>query len=129
MMKKNIFLQRSLKMCLSFALLFNLNHAFAQENNEVDFDMNQVTAHELAMLAVVVESCPTLIKPTAEYQNNIKKIVTAHLPDAKNPLAELKIRSQSDELKTLMVEARQTFNEMGDEANTSLCEDIRDYKE
>lgn len=116
---------------LSLSLMSILPNAFANQEqvNEHDFNMNQITSHELAMLSVIVDACPSLIEVTPDYQKNIKAIVTAHLPDAKNPLAELKIRSQSDELRPLMLEAQQIFAEIGDEANKSLCEDIRDYQE
>lgn len=110
-----------------FSLLLSISNVYADER-ELDIGMNQVTSHELAMLAVVINSCPKLIEVTPEYQNNIKAIVATYLPDSKNPLAELQIYSQSEELRPLMLESQQIFNSMGDKSNKTLCEDIRDHK-
>lgn len=114
---------------MTMGMILAVSSTTFANDDQLDIDLTQITADEIAMLAVVVESCPQLIEVTPAYQNNIKKIVAAHLPDAKNPIAELQIRSQSDELRSLMVENRRLFNEVGEEANKSLCEDIRDYKE
>lgn len=118
---------KSSKLFVFCSLLATAPLLWANDENVVDIEMYQTTPDEIAMLAVVMESCPKLIKVNDDYHNNMKIIVESHLPEAKNALAELKIRANSEEYRKLMADSRKAFNDMGDASNRELCESIRDY--
>lgn len=107
--------------CLSFSSYANT------EEDTLDIAFSHVTSQELAALAVIHELCPTLINVDKNYHNGFKLVVQDYLPDAKNPVAELQIRTKSAEYKDVMNEAYTDAKQAGDDANRAICEDIRLY--
>ncbi|MDO4223435.1 MAG: hypothetical protein Q4D05_05325 [Acinetobacter sp.] len=112
----------------STALYANSNEQIDYaENERLDIQFQQTTPHELAAIGVLMQLCPTLITIDHQYHHGMSKIAGELLPNAKNPIAEIKLLTTAKEYTSIMQEARQDANKAGEQANREICEDIQSY--
>lgn len=114
---------RFLTLCLA---LVCSTYTIAQEQ-VVDFDTQQTMPAELAAVAVLGEICPTLIQTDQAFKKGYNKVIKELLPNAKNPVAEFKLLTESNDYKEVMSIEREFAQNAGDEENKEICLAIQQY--
>lgn len=100
----------------------------AQANEQVlDFDTQHAMPAELAAVAVLGEMCPTLIEADEAFNSGYHKVIKELLPNAKNPVAEFKLLTESSEYKDIMATEREFALQAGDAENQEICIAIQEY--
>ncbi|WLF83084.1 MCR_0457 family protein [Moraxella sp. ZY210820] len=93
----------------------------------LDFDTQHAMPAELATVAVLGELCPTLIETDDAFTNGYHKVIKELLPNAKNPVAEFKLLTESPEYKDIMATERAFALQAGDAENQEICIAIQEY--
>lgn len=114
---------RFLTFCLMLACT---THTIAQEQ-VVDFDTQQTMPAELAAVAVLGEICPTLINADQAFKKGYNKVIGELLPNAKNPVAEFKILTESNDYNEVMSIEREFAKNAGEQENREICLAIQQY--
>lgn len=100
----------------------------AQANEQVlDFDTQHAMPAELAALAVLGQMCPTIIETDEAFTNGYHKVIKELLPNAKNPVAEFKLLTESPEYKDIMATEHEFALQAGDAENQEICISIQEY--
>lgn len=111
----------------AFMLMCAINTTTTADEQILDFDTQQAMPAELAALAVLGNMCPTLIETDEAFTNGYHKVIKELLPNAKNPVAEFKLLTESSEYKDIMTTEYEFAMEAGDTENQEICLAIQEY--
>lgn len=135
-MQKNL-LQSALKTTLALSLCVaplamakteNTSKKSTKNNEQtLNIDFTQTTPQELAAVAIIDESCQSLIQIDDLYHKGLQRLMKELLPNNANPIADLRILTQSKAFEPMMLEARQDAQNAGDVKNREICLDIQRY--
>lgn len=116
---------------LSASLALGSN-AFAEKKVEasaenIDVTQKNITKDELAAIYVLSEICPDLIKTDDAFDAGYARLLKDYLPQEQSPLTAIKSTVQQASFKDALKQARTDVKSAGDQVNTQVCNDVKDY--